>query len=273
MRAAPLVDYAGVAAAKFRILELLYAHFRERHLDTGSERGEAFRAFQAEGGRALRLHAMFEALQARLHAADPAIWGWPVWPEAYRDPDAEAVSVFAGEALQRIEYYEYLQWQAEYQLAQVGARCRALGLAVGLYLDLAVSVDRAGSDAWTEQDCFASSAQRRRAARRIQPERAGLGTAAAAARPAARAAYRPFIETLRGNMRDAGALRIDHVMGLMRLFWIPAGKARADGTYVHYALDEMLAIVALESQRNRCMVIGEDLGTVADGDARGARTL
>jgi len=263
LREAPMVDYAGVAAAKLEVAELLYAHFRERHLAAGSLRGAAFRDFQAAGGEALRRHALFEALQAHFHARSPEVWGWPVWPAGYHDAGGEAVRRFAGEQLERIEYYEYLQWQAERQLAQVAERCRARGLAVGLYLDLAVSVDRAGSDAWTRRACYAQGASVGAPPDEFNPNGQNWGLPPLRPDRLRADRYRFFIETLRENMRDAGALRIDHVMGLMRLFWIPQDKTAADGAYVYYARDELLAIVALESERNRCMVIGEDLGTVA----------
>ncbi len=264
LREAPLVDYPGVAAAKFEILELLYAHFRERHLGAGSARGAAFRGFQEKSGRALRLHATCEALQAHFHGADASVWGWPKWPEPYRERNSPAVARFAGEQLERIEYYEYLQWQAEGQLAHLGRRCRARGLAVGLYLDLAVSADRAGSDTWAHQESYAVGANVGAPPDAFNPNGQDWGLPPLRPDRMRESGYCLFIETLRENMRDAGALRIDHVMGLMRLFWIPAGKTARDGTYVHYALEEMLAIVALESERNHCMVIGEDLGTVAD---------
>lgn len=263
LREAPLVDYPGVAAAKFEILELLYTQFREHHLGSGSPRDAAFRDFRATGGQALRLHATYEALQRHFHSADAAVWGWPMWPEPHRDHASPAVANFAAEHLERIEYYEYLQWQADRQLAQASERCRALGLAVGLYLDLAVSVDRAGSDAWTNQECYALGASVGAPPDEFNPNGQDWGLPPLRPDRLRADGYRFFIDTLRENMRNAGALRIDHVMGMMRLFWIPSGGKIA-GTYVHYALDEMLAIVALESERNRCMVIGEDLGTVAD---------
>src|SRR5690606_7713198 len=111
--------------------------------------------FLSAGGAALRRHGLFEALQERFHAADPSIWGWPVWPEPWRDPSGDPVAQFEAGAIERIEYYEYLQWQAARQLARAAARCRERGMAIGLYLDLAVSVDRAGSDCWSFGSCFA----------------------------------------------------------------------------------------------------------------------
>lgn len=263
LREEPLVDYPGVAAAKFEILEKLYTHFRLHQLTPKRARARGFREFQKKGGEALRLHATFETLQAHFHASDTSIWGWPVWPQAYRDPESSAVERFVAEHLERIEFHEYLQWQAEHQLAQLSQRVHARGLAVGLYFDLAVSVDRAGSDTWSHADTYAHGASIG-----CPPDefnRNGQNWGLPPLRPDRLRAsgYRFFRATLNQAMRGAGALRIDHVMGLMRLFWIPPGKTATDGTYVHYALNEMLAIVALESQRHRCLVIGEDLGTVA----------
>ena len=264
LRDAAQVDYPGVSAAKHEVLERLYAQFRRHHLAADSERAAEFRAFQRAGGESLRAHALFEALQTRFHAEDRNVWGWPVWPEAWRDPASPLVQGFARDEIERVEYHEYLQWQAERQLARVQAHCVARGLAVGLYLDLAVSVDRAGSDTWAHADTYALDASV--GAPPDDFNRQGQAWGLPPLRPdrLRETGYRLFIETLRAGMRHAGALRIDHVMGLMRLFWIPPGQTAKDGTYVHYAADELLAIVALESQREHCLVIGEDLGTVPD---------
>ncbi len=268
LRAAPLVDYRGVAAAKLEILELLHAHFATHHLGAGGsaadDLGQSFIDFITQGGEALRRHAVFEAVQAHLHAADAAVWGWPMWPSQWRDPQGMPVQSFAHQHAGRIRFHQYLQWLAAQQLAQASATCAALGMGVGLYLDLAVSVDRGGSDSWSDQACFAARASVGAPPDEFNPNGQGWGLPPLRPDRLRQSHYRLFIDTLRSAMRAAGALRIDHVMGLMRLFWIPGGLSARDGAYVHYALDEMLAIVALESQRNRCMVIGEDLGTVAD---------
>ncbi|NML18387.1 malto-oligosyltrehalose synthase [Azohydromonas caseinilytica] len=264
LREAPQVDYAGVASAKTEVLRRLYAHFRERHLDTASARGRAFRAFQADRGEPLRLFATFEALQAQFHARDAGVWGWPVWPEEYRDPRGEAVRRFQREQREAVEYHEYLQWQADQQLARVSHRCRSRGLAVGLYLDLAVSVDRAGADSWGQSSLYATGATVGAPPDEINVQGQDWGLPPLRPDRLLQTRLRFFIDTLRANMRHAGALRIDHVMGLMRLYWIPPQGGATKGAYVHYPLQELMAVVALESQRNRCMVIGEDLGTVAD---------
>ena len=264
LRATELVEYRGVAAAKFEVLELLYLNFRERHLAAGDQRARAFRAFQAQGGQALRRQALFEALQQHFFRNDPSIWSWPAWPESYRDPTSEAVARFAAERPDRVEFFEYLQWQAELQLEAVGRRCREHGPGVGLYQDLALGVDRGGGEAWANQGLYAFGANIGAPPDDFNLNGQNWGLPPMIPQHLADAAYAPFIATLRANMRHVGALRIDHVMGLMRLFWIPAGGTPAAGAYVAYPPDDLFGIVALESQRNHCLVVGEDLGTVPD---------
>ncbi|TFZ01702.1 malto-oligosyltrehalose synthase [Ramlibacter rhizophilus] len=272
LREAPLVDYPGVAAAKFEVLELLWRDFEARELggaggegaQATSDAGARFLAFVQEGGESLYRHALFEALQAHFHQADPGVWGWPVWPPEFRDPAAPAVREFAREQASRVRFHQYLQWLASTQLAQAGQRAQARGMGVGLYLDLAVSVDRAGSDAWSAADCFALDAGVGAPPDDFNAQGQAWGLPPLRPDRLRARGYDVFIETLRSSMRGVGALRIDHVMALMRLFWIPPGLSPREGAYVHYRLDELLAIVALESQRHRCLVIGEDLGTVAE---------
>jgi (1->4)-alpha-D-glucan 1-alpha-D-glucosylmutase len=264
LRESAQVDYAGVAAAKLTVLEMLYKHFRRRHLNVVSERGKAFRAFQAAAGDTLHRQALFEALQEHFHRADAGVWGWPVWPRAYRNPASTEVSAFAARKRRRVEFYEYLQWQAELQLASVATSAREHRLGIGLYEDLAVSVDGGGAEAWGNQHTYAVGASIGAPPDDFNLQGQNWGLPPLNPDALEESAYNPFIATLRANMRHAGALRIDHVMALMRLFWIPQGLTAADGAYVHYAFDDLLGIVALESQRNRCLVIGEDLGTVPD---------
>lgn len=264
LREAELVDYAGVAAVKLPVLERCYAHFRERHLARGTARAQAFRDYAAAHAPALRLHALFEALQEHFHRENSQVWGWPAWPEAYRDPAAPEVARFAESSAARVEFYEYLQWQAELQLEAVGRRCQKLGLGVGLYQDLAVSVDRGGAEAWANQDLYAIAASVGAPPDEFNLRGQDWGLPPLAPERLRATAYAPFVDTLRANMRHAGALRIDHVMALARLYWVPQGGDPRDGGYVHYPFEDLAGIVALESHRNRCMVIGEDLGTVPD---------
>lgn len=264
LRASELVDYPGVAAAKFGILETLYRHFTKHHPGRRSPRGRAFRNYLRQQGAALRLHALYDALQEYFHARDASVWGWQAWPEEYRDPASPEVSRFAREHRERVEYYAWLQWHAEVQLRAVQRHAIELGMPVGLYLDLAVSADRGGSEVWSAQDVYAANAGIGAPPDDFALKGQSWGLPPFIPERLTASAYAPFIALLRANMRQGGALRLDHVMGLMRLFWIPPGGEAVDGAYVHYPFRDLLGILALESQRNRCLVIGEDLGTVPD---------
>jgi (1->4)-alpha-D-glucan 1-alpha-D-glucosylmutase len=175
---------------------------------------------------------------------------WREWPVAFRDVNGKTATAFAAAHVERLEFHAYLQWQFDTQLNAAAERSTALGLSVGLLQDLAIGINSGGSESWTDRSFHAAG--QNWGLPPLIPERLRD------------AAYAPFIATLRRNMRAAGALRIDHVMGLLRLYWVPAGAQADSGAYVRYPFDDLLAILALESQRNRCMVIGEDLGTVPD---------
>jgi (1->4)-alpha-D-glucan 1-alpha-D-glucosylmutase len=260
LRSTGLVDYPGLAYAQLRVRE-----FRERDMAAGTDRGNAFTRFVGDGGEPLLRFALYHALQERFYADDAAVWGWPVWPEPYRDPAAPAVHEFLDANRERVEFYVWLQWLAEEQLAACGQRSLELGLTVGLYQDLAVSVDRAGAEAWAWQELYAESVSIGSPPDEFNLHGQNWGLPPIIPERLAEAAYAPFIATLRANMKHSGALRIDHVMGLMRLYWVPPGATPKDGAYVRYPLQELLGIIALESHRNRCMVIGEDLGTLPEG--------
>jgi (1->4)-alpha-D-glucan 1-alpha-D-glucosylmutase len=262
LRDAGQVDYAEVAATKQRLFELLFAHFRREQLARGGERARAFDAYCAEAGPALRDLARFEALQAHFHRADDSVRGWPDWPAEYRDAAAPVVAEFCRGHADEIQFRQYLQWETERQLANVGRRCWELGLAVGLYLDLAVGVDRGGAEVWARPGLYAQTASLGAPPDAYNPAGQDWGLAPLLPQPLRAAAYAPWIATLRAGMRHAGALRIDHVMGLARQFWVPHGCPADQGAYVAFPLRDLLGIVALESQRNRCLVVGEDLGTV-----------
>jgi (1->4)-alpha-D-glucan 1-alpha-D-glucosylmutase len=264
LRAADLVDYPAVAAVKRQVFEHLFAHFHAAHLRQETERARAFNEWRAQRGEGLHGHALFEALQEHFHDADARVWGWPAWPAAYRHPRSPDVAQFARDRIDRVTFYEYLQWQADLQLGAIGRRSFELGLGVGLYADLAVSVDRAGAEAWLHQDLYALDASIGAPPDDFNQLGQDWGLPPPDPNRLWDSAYAPFIGMLRANMQHAGALRIDHVMALMRLYWIPGGAAATDGAYVQYRFDDLLGIVSLESTRNRCVVVGEDLGTVPE---------
>ncbi|MFA5732288.1 MAG: 4-alpha-glucanotransferase, partial [Acidithiobacillus sp.] len=264
LRGTDLVDYVGVAAAKREILELLYHAFRETELPGNGERARAFRQFQKEGGEALFRLGVFEALREHLQTQDPPPWGWPVWPEKYRRPEAPAVTEFAAHQSDRVEFFQYLQWVVAEQLDAVDRRSQALGMGIGLYQDIAVGVDPGGFDAWNDQDLYVSNIHIGAPPDAFNRKGQDWGLQPWHPLRLREAAYAPFIALLRANMRVAGAIRLDHILGLMRLYWIPADESPARGGYVRYPLDELLGILTLESQRHRCLVVGEDLGMVTE---------
>ena len=263
------VDHGAIAALKDAVLGALYEAFLDhRRRDPVNPRARAFDAFVAASGAELTRFATFEALAARLLAAGSTggadAGDWRGWPAAYRAPDGPAVREFAAAHGDRLDRVCYVQWLAQGQLAEA-AGAATTDMAVGLYGDLAVGVHPGGAEAWAERALLVPGVSIG-----APPDAYSLlgqywGLAPTNPATLAAQAYRPFAAMLAANMRHAGALRIDHVMGLMRLFWIPDGMAPKAGTYVAYPFADLLRIVALESVRNNCVVVGEDLGTVPPG--------
>jgi len=264
LRAASLVDYTGVAAAKFPLLERLYAHFRAHHLTHDTQRAAAFRRFVTAGGEDLYRFALYEALQADFHAQDAGLWGWPVWPEDWRDPSSPQVLAWSESNAERVEYHLYLQWVAAEQLERAAQAARASGMAIGLYLDLAVGVDRGGAETWMHRKLYAFEASVGAPADDFNLHGQDWGLPPMSPQRLRDAAYAQCTGVLRANMSVSGALRLDHVMALMRLYWVPPGQRTDQGVYVAYPLQDLVSILALESRRAHCLVVGEDLGTVPD---------
>ena len=260
-RAAELVDYPAVSGLKLPILEMLFATFRAGGED--SPRCRAFKAFRTAMGEELRRHALFDTLHEHFFAQDPGLWMWRNWPPAFQHPDSPEVRAFATGHAERVAFFEFLQWEADRQLGLAAERGRKAGLAIGFYRDLAVAAHPGGSAAWADAGILVQGANVGAPPDQFNMKGQNWGLAPLSPLGLREAAYRPFIAMLRANMRHAGALRIDHVMALQHLFWIPADGS--DGAYVEYPFQDLLRIVALESRRNNCLVIGEDLGTVPEG--------
>lgn len=250
-----LIDYPAVARVKKAALERAYAHFR-RH---GNR--DAFEAFKHQQGEALRRHAAFDALSEHFCGA-----GWyGEWPSPYQRPDSPEVVSFERQQAERMDFYYWLQFVADAQLASVQNAALEYGMLLGLYRDLAVGSGRSGAETWQHPHRFV-----RGVAVGAPPDSYNLKGQNWGLPPFNPLVMRqekmqPFIDLLRANMRHAGALRIDHAFGLARLFWVPEGMEPTDGAYVTYPFDAMLAVLRVESHLNRCMVIGEDLGTFPSG--------
>ena len=252
------VDYPGVTACKLEVLRLLHHSFTRR---AAAQRRAAFETFRAEQGEALERFAGFHALQAHFAAAG-TLGGWTRWPEPYRAPGgAAALSVLDVET-ELVEFHCWLQWIARQQLDRVERRARRAGLRLGLYRDLAVGPHAGGAETWGEEGLYALEASVGAPPDALAPQGQDWGLPPMDPDALAERAYEPFITLLRSNMSRHGALRIDHVMALFRQWWVPRGRASSGGGYVHYPLEDLAAILALESHRQQCLVIGEDLGTV-----------
>jgi len=270
-RAATLVDHAAVATLKRPVLEALYRRFRRNDLraqgaQTGAktEAGREFRRFQQDGGRTLAAFATFEALHERFNG-NGGQFSWHNWPPELRDPNAAAVAEFAATHRERVEFFQFLQWQADRQLGAAAEAGRARGLSLGLYRDLAVGVNPQGAEAWADRGLVVPGIGI--GAPPDALSRAGQNWGLAPVNPLAlrQRGFQPFIAALRANMRHAGVLRIDHVMSLQRLYWVPDGRSEVSGAYVNYPFNDLLRLVTLESHRQQCAIVGEDLGTVPSG--------
>jgi 4-alpha-glucanotransferase len=264
-RAGDLIDYPRIAALKRSALEACYAAFARDHLGSAtSARAAAFRRFQQEGGKPLQSFAIFTTLHEHMLRAEGKFC-WQEWPAALRDAGSADVARFAAERHARIEFRQYLQWEADRQLGEAARAGTAAGLAIGLYRDLAVGVDANGADAWADPGLMATGASVGAPPDLLNLKGQDWGLAPVNPMALRQQRFAPFIAALRANMRHAGLLRIDHVMALRHLYWVPRGVSAADGAYVDYPFDALRHILALESERQRCAVIGEDLGTVPEG--------
>lgn len=263
LRSYPLVDYPDVARLAAPLLDVLYRWFRKEHLEPSDARGEAFRRFQHEGGRFAELFATFEALQEKFLAEDKSYWRH--WPEEFRHPSSPDVIRFALENRERVEFFWWLQFLADEQLKAADDAAREAGAAIGLYRDLGVGIAGDGAEAWLEQDILALGVSVGAPPDPLALKGQDWGLVPFNPIALRETGYAAFIGVMRENMRHAGALRLDHAMALQRLYWVPPGCAADQGAYVRYPVDDLFRLVALESQRNRCLIIGEDLGTVPEG--------
>jgi 4-alpha-glucanotransferase len=196
--------------------------------------------------------AVFTALAER-HGS-----GWQNWPEQFRQPGAPAVRHFAEAHADRVGFHSWVQWLLHVQLERASRE-------IALLHDFPVGVNGNGADAWAWQDVLAVDASVGAPPDRYSRNGQDWGLPPFVPVRLRARRYEPFIETLRGVLRYGGGLRVDHVMGLFRLFWIPRGCKPTEGGYVRYPTDDLLAIVALESHRAGAFVVGEDLGTVQPG--------
>ncbi|MBR0642249.1 4-alpha-glucanotransferase [Plastoroseomonas hellenica] len=255
-QAASLIDWEDATARRMTWFRALFA----RHADD-----PRFLQFRAAQGEALERHARFEALSLHLRARDGAFRHWRDWPAGYANPEAPAVADFAAAHADEVAFHAFCQWLADASLADAQRRARAAGMTVGLLADIAVGTDGSGSHAWSRPADVMRGAAVGAPPDLFNPAGQDWGLTAFSPRALLAGGYAAFLEVLRAAMRHAGGIRIDHAMGLERLWLIPEGSPASAGAYLRYPREDLLRLLALESHRHRAVVIGEDLGTVRPG--------
>lgn len=256
----PLIDWPEAAASRYQVLYCLFEDF----IDGDHPLLVDFDSYCAQAGEALRQHCRFEALLAEAQARGLG-QDWRQWPDAWHDPHSAEVTAFAEQHQQQIQFHAFCQWLIERSLQRAQDAARSNGMAIGLIADLAVGADGAGSQAWSRQDELLAGLNVGAPPDVLNRSGQNWGICAFSPEGLRRNGYRAFIEMLRANFTHAGGLRIDHVMGLQRLWLIPLGAHASEGAYLHYPLDDLLRLLCLESVRHRAIVLGEDLGTVPEG--------
>jgi len=259
LRENPEVQYEAVMALKRPVLEELHRVFVEREQAPGTERGVAYDEFVKAQEPELTRFATFSAIAESLEN-----WHWQEWPEELQNVHSDAVQRFQREHAERVDLHRWIQFELDRQLGEVANVARQSGLPIGLYQDLAIGTSPTGADSWAQPELFIQRASIGAAPDPYSSSGQNWGLPPIDPMALRRDRYRYFIRLVRNGFRHAGALRIDHVMGLFRLFWIPEGMTGKEGAFVAYPSDDLLGILALESVRHNALVVGEDLGTVPD---------
>ena len=260
LEALDLIDWP--AATRFRLTAL--RHTFEAAKANAAEQVQ-LAAFRAAQGSRLRAHAVFEALHSFFFKGDAALWHWRSWPEAFRDPSSNAVASFEQAHAGEIDFHAWLQFRADSGLAAAQAECRDAGMGIGLISDLAVGTDSGGSQCWSSQQETLLGLSVGAPPDLMQRTGQNWGLTAFSPVGLRRSGFSTYRGMLQTALAHAGGMRIDHAMGLNRLWVIPDGGTGADGAYLNFPETDLLRLIALESHRHRAVVLAEDLGTVPDG--------
>lgn len=254
------VDYKGVMELKLVALRKIFDNSSIE--DKRRARGKAFIKFCEEGGESLKQIATYDALMAFFYSRGENAWGWPVWPKSYQSWEKTAVQKWAKEHEQDVKFYMYLQFLADEQLGLADKVAKDSGMTVGIYRDLAVGVSSGSEEIWASGGLYCQEASVGAPPDPLGPLGQNWGLPPMNPRKLVEQKYQPIIDLFRANMRHCGSLRIDHAMSLLRLWWVPPMASAKNGVYVYYNVRDLIGILALESQRNHSLIIGEDLGTV-----------
>ena len=262
LRVTETVTYTAVWACKRDALQMAFNAFEQDACEAAANERAAFEAFVLEKGEALQGFGLFEALGQ--YYSRPGQVGWQSWPSEFHQPDGEAVEKFARSHEREIRFYMWLQWLCAEQLQEVNKAAAEYGVKLSIYGDLAVGVACGSADTWLNRQDYCMDVSVGAPPDPLGPTGQNWNLPPLNPLMLKHTGYEKFAHLLRENMRLYGVLRIDHVMALCRLWWVLNGKTADFGAYVHYDAEVMFAILALESRRNRCVIIGEDLGTVPD---------
>ena len=262
LRVTETVTYTAVWACKRDALHMAFNAFEQDTCEAATNERAAFEAFVTDKGEALQGFGLFEALDQ--YYSRPGQVGWQSWPSEFHQPDGEAVEKFARSHEREIRFYMWLQWLCAEQLQEVNQAAAEYGVKLGIYGDLAVGVARGSADTWLNHQDYCMDVSVGAPPDPLGPTGQNWDLPPLNPLMLKHTGYEKFAYLLRENMRLYGVLRIDHVMALCRLWWVLNDKTADFGAYVHYDAEVTFAILALESQRNRCVIIGEDLGTVPD---------
>ena len=264
VRAADWVDYQLVTKLKLDALEKVFEYQNSQYLSKNTKLNKVFKAFVDDGGDSLQTLAVYDALQESLAAQQKPFSGWPVFPKEFSDFHNPAVKTFTKKHAKRVKFFLWLQWQAALQLELANQVAQKSNMSIGLYRDLAVGVSEGSAEIWGNKALYCTEASVGAPPDILGPLGQNWGLPPMDPEKLFEQQYQPIIEMFDANMRATGALRIDHVMALLRLWWVVKGDDAKKGGYVYYPVDDLLAILALESHRHQSLVIGEDLGTVPD---------
>ena len=262
LRITETVTYTAVWACKRDALQMAFNAFEQDTCEAAENERAAFESFVMEKGKALQGFGLFEALDQ--YYSRPGQVGWQSWPSEFHQPDGEAVEKFERSHEREIRFYMWLQWLCAEQLQEVNQAAAEYGVKLGIYGDLAVGVARGSADTWLNRQDYCMDVSVGAPPDPLGPTGQNWDLPPLNPSMLKHTGYEKFAHLLRENMRLYGVLRIDHVMALCRLWWVLKDKTADFGAYVHYDAEVTFAILALESQRNRCVIIGEDLGTVPD---------
>lgn len=258
------VDYAQAFELKRPVLLAAFRSFALRHIDHATALGQAYAQYRKAEGQRLERFAIFNTLREHFVSRGGAP-DWHAWPAEYRDAASPAVATFAQEQRDKVEFHAYLQFEFEHQLGQCARTARDIGMPIGLYGDLALGDAPFSSDVWSRPDLYANGANVGAPPDPYSDRGQDWGLAPFNPLGLRADRYQTWRALLQQSLRHCGLLRIDHVMGLARQFWVPAGASAVEGGYVRYPLADLLGILALESRRAGALVVGEDLGVVPDG--------